>query len=463
MRTGKSSPIPPIIQLLFFLVVAFFLLRTFAPPVERLAVILPTPPATALPWETQLEIIARDRPAGKVNNTAVPVVDPDIAFLLDQVSQQNLKGYIQTLESFGTRHTFSETELDNFGIGAARRWISDEFVRVGNGRLRVESQPYSFVFQGIFTTQENIIATLPGTSDHAGVIVLMANYDTRAEDIIDGESLSPGADDNASGIANLLEVARLMSSRTWNQTIVFAALTAEEQGTYGSRHFVQEAFLNYMPVDAGINNDMIGGRAGISQFARLYAFDLHGSNNGQLARYIKHMGELYVPNFPINLIDGLDREGRWGDQREFVNAGYPAVRIIESEEDLSIQNSERDTWSLIDYDYLQTMVQLNLATVANLVSVPPPQPPTVARLPEPGSFELAWTPDPNVSGCAISFRPFANPDFPPFLYVSGDDIGRVQVSGMDPQEWYAVSFACQDEAGRMGLFSSPEVIIEPTP
>ena len=177
---------------------------------------------------------------------------------------------------------------------------------------------------------------------------------------------------------------------------------------------------------------------------------------------MQHVGELYLPDFPITVIDGLDRAGRWGDHREFVNAGYPAVRIIESEEDLSIQNSTKDTWSLIDYDYFEKMVQLNLAFVTNLVSIPPPPPPTIAPLAEEGAFELTWTPDPNAASCAIAFRPIGNPGLPPLQYVSGEALGKAQLFGFDPQQRYGVSVACLDETGRMGFFSSPEVIVEPS-
>jgi hypothetical protein len=428
-----------------------------APPVPT----IPTPLPTAQGLDSQL-IGNLGNPVVDPVNDLVPAADPEISFLLASVSEQNLTAYVQTLEGFGTRNTFSETERDDFGIGAARRWIFNEFQRIGNGRLRVEFQDYNFNYQGLTTAQRNVIATLPGTGGHPGVIVIMANYDTRAAEMTDGTSLSPGADDNGSGMAALLEIARLMSSRSWNQTIVFAALTAEEQGTYGSRHFVREAFLDGLTVEAAINNDMIGGRAGIPQSARLFADKLYTSNNGQLARYIDYIGALYVPNFPVQLIDGLDRQGRWGDQREFVYAGFPAVRIIESEEDLDIQNSIRDTWSLIDYGYLRQMTQLNLAALANMAGAPSPaSAPTVAPMADPGTYLLTWNVDPQAAGYAISFRPLNSDRFLPFRFVSGTQAGNVVLSGFDPQTTYAVSIAALDENGRLGVFSSPEIIVGP--
>lgn len=437
----------------------------FLPLEEQLRPTPTLPPLPATPLPVELQAIASREPVVDPVSDLVPAVDPQIAALLEEVSTQNLIAYVQTLENFGTRNTFSETERDDFGIGAARRWLFEEFQRVGGGRLQVQYQDYDLTFEGLSSRQRNIVATLPGSADssgshYPGVLVLMANYDSRAADWLDGRSPAPGADDNASGVAALLEIARLMSAHTWSQTVMFVALTAEEQGTFGSRHFVREAFLANRQIDAAINNDMIGGRAGIPQSVRLYSIGPDTSNARQLARYIDYVGGLYLPTFPVQLIEGLDREDRWGDQREFVNAGYPAVRLIESEEDLSIQNSTRDTWSLIDYDYFKRIVQLNLITLANMACAPPPA--AIAEpLAAPGSFLVAWVPDPEVAGYAISVRPLGSERFAPFRFVSAEQAGNVVLSGYESQTGYAISIAAVNERGCLGAFSSPEIIIPP--
>ena len=418
--------------------------------------VIPTPGPLARPLE-EVRAVSEEllqNPTGGI----LPAVETECETLVNAVSQQQLTAYVQTLEGFGTRNTFSETERDDFGIGAARRWIFQEFERVGNGRLQVEYQDYSFTFQGISTTQRNIVATLPGRSEYQGTVVLMANYDTRAIDWLDGSSRSPGADDNGSGVANLLEIARLLSSHNWNQTVVFVALTAEEQGTYGSRYFVQNAVLEGIQIDAAINNDMIGGRAGIPQSIRLFSEGPDTSGNLQLARYIGFTGGLYLPAFPINTINVLDREGRWGDQREFVDVGIPAVRIMESEEDLSIQNSTRDTWSLIDYSYFANVVKLNLAVLCNIAGAPPPPPvPIISPRADPGTFLLSWTPSPEAAGYAISFRPVGSSDYPPFRYVGADRTGNVVLDGFDPDTTYAASVSAIGKSGRYSYFS-PEAM-----
>ncbi len=156
--------------------------------------------------------------------------------------------YVQTLEGFGTRNSFSAVDRDDYGIGAARRWIFSEFERVGNGRLDVAFDDFDLSYKGSQAEQRNIVATLPGKDPGNGVIIIMAHYDNRPQGDTDGFSRASGANDNASGVALLLETARIMSSREWNQTIKFVAIAAEEQGTFGSRHLAQNAFLDNVNV-----------------------------------------------------------------------------------------------------------------------------------------------------------------------------------------------------------------------
>lgn len=421
--------------------------------------VLPTPVPTAVPFD-----------AGSVNvgelvfdpvSNVVPAVDPAIAALVNEVSQQQLMGYIQTLESFGTRNSFSETDSQNFGIGAARLWIYNEFIRVGNGRLQVQQQTFPLNYNGLAAEQQNIIATLPGTSGSSGVVIVMAHYDTRPADVTDGVSRAPGADDNASGVALLLETARILSARGWNHTVIFAALAAEEQGTYGARHLLQDLYLKDIPILAAINYDTVGGRSGIPQSIRLFAPDVTMSPSGELGRYYNFISGLYVPTFPINVINALDREGRWGDQREFVNANMRAVRLTESVEDYTLLNSVKDSWELIDYTYLQQVTQMNTAIIANAIGAPAmPPAPNIAAMETPGDYVLNWTPDPMAAGYVISFRPIDSADFVPFRFVGGNQAGNVALTGFDPNTIYAVSLAALDENGRVSLFSS-ETIVAP--
>jgi hypothetical protein len=380
---------------------------------------------------------------------------------MNAVSQQQLLAYIQTLEGFGTRNTFSETQRDDYGIGAARRWIHDEFLRVNGGALQVGFDDFQANIGGLTTNQRNVVATLPGIGDHPGVIVIAAHYDSRGADPDSGGGLAPGANDNASGTAILLELARLLSSRSWRQTIVFVAFAAEEQGTFGSRHYVQNRILDGRVFDAVLTNDIVGGRPGIPQSIRIFTPGPDLSAARQLARYIELVGGLYLPAFRIDSINALDREGRWGDHREFINAGVPAVRITESEEDQSSNHSGQDTSDKIDYNYLAQVAQLNLVTLANMAGSPaPPAVPTIAPMADLGSYILTWPPDPQATGYAISFRPLGSDDYAPFRYVSLTEAGNVALTDLDPQTIYAVSLAAIDSGGRLSAFS-PEVTVGP--
>lgn len=420
---------------------------------------LPTPVATARPFADSLPPLP-DLVMDPVSDV-VPAVDPTVQQLVERVSQQQLKGYIQTLEGFGSRNAFSERESDNFGIGAAGQWLHDEFIRVGNGRLQVEFQDFPLYYNGLYAEQRNIVATLPGQAENTGVVIIMAHYDNRPPDVTDGQSKATGANDNGSGIALLLETARLLSAHEWNQTVIFVATAAEEQGAFGAREFAQNAFLDNMNILAAINYDTVGGRNNIPRSIRLFAPNLNFSPSGQLARYYEYVGGMYVPDFGINVIDALDREGRWGDQREFINMGQPAVRLTESIEDPDLINSIRDTWELIDYNYLQKVVQLNVAVVANIAGAPPPpQAPVVQTTEALGMYQLSWPVNERSAGYAISFRPIDTPAHGAFRLVKTNQAGNVALTGMDPGVNYSVSVAALDENGRLSYFS-PETIVGP--
>ncbi len=425
------------------------------PEAQPLPPPIPTAPALDLVLSSDGSVIIDP------SSNLVPRVDPELAGLLAATSQQQISAYVRTLESFGTRNAFSPADDPTFGVGAARRWILDEFRRVGNGRLEVRFQDFTLNYAGLAALQQNVIATLPGTSDGVEVIVIMAHYDTRPEDITDGESLAPGANDNGSGVALLLESARLLSSRQWHHTIIFAALAAEEQGTHGARQLATNLFLDNFEVIAAINYDQVGGDRGIPRSIRLFAQDLFFSPAGELGRYYAYIGGLYVPTFPVTMVNALDREGRYGDHREFTNLGLPAVRLTQSVEDQELVNSRRDTWTRVDYSYLQSVVQLNVAVAANLATAPaPPELPVILAGEAPGSFLIRWRIQPEAAAYAFSFRPVESAELPPFRFVRAIEAGTVMFTGLDPFASYGVSLAMVSETGRLGRFT-PEVLIEP--
>ncbi|MEM8860422.1 MAG: M20/M25/M40 family metallo-hydrolase [Chloroflexota bacterium] len=458
------------------IVIFLFSCALLSPP--TLDIPTPIPDAPPLPGTPQgdvsvveVEVFQQPDPANAITDPVsdvYPNLDPDIETLINAVSEQQLKAYVQKLESFGTRNAFSAIDQENFGVGAARRWIQQEMIRVGaasNGRLQVQNDPFTLEYNGFFAEQENIIATLPGTEPGSGVIVIMAHYDSRPPDETDGLTRAPGANDNGSGVALLLESIRLLSSRSWNQTIIFAALAAEEQGTFGSQDLVQQLILDGRNVVAAINYDSVGGRIDIPRSIRMFSHDLAQSQTGALARYYNFVSKMYVPAFPIDIIDAMDRDGRWGDHREFIRAGMPAVRLTESVEDKELVNSKLDTWNIIDYSYLRQVTQLNVAVIANMAGSPiQPQAPTVVRMATPGAFLLTWPRDPNAAGYAIAFRETSADirNYPTLRFVNNAEAGNVVLTGYDPGQNYFMSMASIDEQGRMSMFS-PEVLIEAAP
>jgi hypothetical protein len=387
--------------------------------------------------------------------------DADILTLMRGVSQQNLLAYVQTLENFHTRNTFSVTGEEGRGIGAARLWIFNEFIRIGGGRLLVEADEFPFNSGGITSNQQNIVATLPGTDPDAGTIVLSAHYDSRSFDPNDGSSFAPGANDDASGVALLLESARLLSAREWNQTIVFVAFAAEEQGRYGSQHFVTQKLLEGWKINAVLNYDIVGGRPGIPRSLRAFAPGDAGSATRELVRYIDYVRQFYLPQFSLEYFNAEDREGRWGDHMSFLHAGIPAVRLTESQEDPNAQHNSSDTWDRLDYNYLMQVAQLNVAVVANMAGAPArPVALTIAPMAEPGTYILSWLPDADAAGYAISFRPAESDAYPDFHYVNLEQSGNVALTNLDPAVQYAVSMAALNRNGRISLFS-PEIMIGP--
>jgi hypothetical protein len=307
------------------------------------------------------------------------------------------------------------------------------------------------------------VATLPGTGDYSGTIIVSAHYDSRAVDVGDGQSPAPGANDNASGVALLLEAARLLSAREWAQTIVFVAFAAEEQGTYGSGHFVQSVMLDGMIIDAVVNNDIVGGRGGIPASVRVFAPGPESSASIQLARYLSAIADLYSPMFAVDIQQAPDRAERFGDQREFQQVGVPAVRLTESLEDFSAQHNVEDTSDKIDYEYLVQVTRLNVAAVANMAGAPPTPPtPTIAPMAEEGSYLLTWPTDPRAAGYAVVAREIGSVESQ-FRFVGASEAGNVVITGFTPGTTYNISLAALDDRGRMSLFSPETLMAVTTP
>ncbi|MEX0899828.1 MAG: M28 family metallopeptidase [Gammaproteobacteria bacterium] len=325
-------------------------------------------------------------------------------------SAARIEADIEKLVSFGTRHTLSETESDTRGIGAARRWIHAEFERISkdcggcldvsyvsgtvSGETRIPD-PVDVV---------SVIAIQRGTRDPNRYVIMSGDIDSRVSDPMNFTDDSPGANDNASGLAGTLEAARVLSKRKFGATIVYAALAGEEQGLFGGKILAEQAKAEGWRIEAVINNDMIGNIAGINGVvdntsARVFAEGTRvnetadearirrftggevDSPSRNLARYIDRLADLYIPNLDTLMIYRLDRFGRGGHHRPFNDAGYPAVRIMETNEHYDRQHQDLrtedgvtygDTIEFVDFDYAAKLTALNAVTLASLAAAPPP-------------------------------------------------------------------------------------------
>jgi hypothetical protein len=329
-----------------------------------------------------------------------------------EVSEARLRADVERLVAFGTRHTLSDYNHPTRGIGAANRWAEAEFRRIGaacGGCLTIQL-PEEVVSGNRIpmpTRLVNVLAVQHGTERPNEVVIISAHIDSRASDVLDAVSDAPGANDNGSGSATVLEAARVLSRQRFPTTIVYALLSGEEQGLYGGRLLARHAAAQGWTVKAVINNDIVGGSRGsdgvtetehvrvFSEAGRADANDTYraaarregGENDGpsrNLSRFVA--GIAAQPGAPINVrqIWRADRFGRGGDQLPMQEAGFPAIRIAVGIEDYDHQHQNvrvengvtyGDTVDEMDFAYLARATRLNVAILSALARAP--MPPTV--------------------------------------------------------------------------------------
>ena len=340
-----------------------------------------------------------------------PRQNPQIGDVVRQISPENIEASIRKLVSFGTRHTLSATTSETHGIGAARRWLQEEFERYAKdsgGRLAVSLDQFTQP-AGERNPQPvqvvNVVATLPGEQPESRdrIYVVSGHYDSRVSDPMNSTADAPGADDDASGVAAVLEMARVMSKQKWDATLVFIAVAGEEQGLFGSTHWAKMAKTKNWNIAGMITNDIIGsprsddGRVD-SKHVRLFAEGVPpmpqmseswlqqvktgGENDSQareLARFIKTMGERYVNGMTVEIIYRKDRYLRGGDHSPFLAEGFPAVRMTEPNEDFRHQHQDvrqengvrfGDLPEFVDFDYVAQVARVNAASLGALALAP---------------------------------------------------------------------------------------------
>jgi Zn-dependent M28 family amino/carboxypeptidase len=338
--------------------------------------------------------------------------DPEIAQMVKEISTDSLQSYINKLVSFGTRNTLSSTSDKNRGIGAARNWVLtkfNEFSRQSKERLTAFIDTITYQPDGRRVDRAinlgNVVATLKGTDPKDDrIFIISGHLDNMRTNVMDSVGDAPGANDDGSGCAAVLECARIMSKHSFPATIIFVTVSGEEQGLLGATYMANKAKKEHWNIEAVLNNDIVGSNHSnetniidntkVRVFSEAFSVQDTGrraltirqlglENDGkarQLARYVKEIGERYVDNLEVVMIYRNDRFLRGGDHTPYVENGYAAVRITEMNENYTHQHQNvrlengiqyGDLPQFMDFEYLRKNTAMNLANLANLSKAPP--------------------------------------------------------------------------------------------
>lgn len=384
---------------------------------------------------------------------SIIIKDPEIEQMLKEVSKDSLQSYIYSMVGFGTRNTLSTQSGSKRGIGAARNWVLNkfnEFSKKSGGRLSAIIDTITLQPDNRRVNRPvllgNVVATLKGTNqDDNRIFIISGHLDNMRSNVMDSTGDAPGANDDASGVAAVLECARVMSKHAFSATVIFVAVSGEEQGLLGATYMTNKAEKEKWNIEAVLNNDIIGSNNSnetniinnnqIRVFSETFSVSDTGrklqmirtlglENDGkarQLARYVKEIGERYVDNLEVMMIYRNDRFLRGGDHTPFVNKGYAAIRFTEMNEnyyhqhqDVRIENSIQygDLPEFLDFEYLRKNTCMNLANLANLAKSPPmPQEVTIDTRKLTNYTNLKWkAPETgNIKGYYILMRETTNP------------------------------------------------------
>ena len=348
--------------------------------------------------------------AAAAEQPAAPAEEhPVLGEIAAAVRADRLHETIKTLVGFGTRHTLSDMLSDTRGIGAARRWTKARFAAISHDCgdcLNIVTPAQTVSGARITTPVEimDVVAVQKGSGDPDRVIVLTAHIDSRVTDVMNATADAPGADDNGSGVALVIEAARILSRYKFPATIVYGVLSGEEQGLYGGKLLAQYAHDQGWHVEADLNNDIVGGdrgQNGVADNTRIRLFsestretetanearqrryeggELDGPSRN-IARFVKRVAEHWIPNWRVDLVYRVDRFGRGSDHEAFNAVGDPAVCFRESAEDYRHQHQDLrtengvvygDTIDHVDFDYLARVTATNIVAAAALAWAPPP-------------------------------------------------------------------------------------------
>jgi hypothetical protein len=407
----------------------------------------------------------RQRETGATSMMQGSPRNPEIARIVAEINSRNIEHTIRKLVSFGTRNTLSAQDNPTRGIGAARDWLYGEYQKISEtsgGRMKVEKQsfeqaPGKYPRIARPTIVTNVVATLRGTQPASTnrLYVVSGHYDSMCTSPTNAECDAPGANDDASGTAAVLEMARVMAKHKFEATIIFMAVAGEEQGLVGSGYFAEQAKQNNWNIEAMFTNDIVGntlGGNGVRDRRTLRVFSegvpsnettdeatvrrgVGGENDSasrQLARFIKETGARYVPTMRVMMVYRRDRYLRGGDHIPFLEKGYAAVRFTEPNEeykrqhqDVRVENGVQygDLPQFVDFAYIAQVARINAASLASL-SLAPARPKNVnivtTRLTNDTDLKWNANTEPDLAGYEIVWRDTTSP-----IWTNSRMVGRV--------------------------------------
>ena len=427
--------------------------------------------------------------------------DKKIYEIIDKISEENIKNHIIKLANFGTRNTFSDTISNKRGIGAARRWIKNEFDVISkncNDCLEVFYQKdYVTTNDGERVPKDtwivNVVAIQRGTKYPNRFIIMSGDIDSRNSDTMDYVGDAPGANDNASGMAATIESARVLSKYQFESSIIYVGLSGEEQGLFGGKGLADFAVKNNWEIIGVLNNDMIGNIEGVNgvidnrsfrifseptpanetertrKLRRFYGGEVDG-NSRQLARYVEKTTKTYMPEMNPVLIYRLDRFGRGGHHRTFNDLGFAGIRIMEANENYNRQHQNirtengikyGDVIEGINFGYAKKLTSVNAINLASLAWAPPaPTKVLIGGIVEP-NVRLRWEKinDSNIIGYKIYWRNTTSPQWEFSRFVGNVDNFELEGIVIDN---YFFGVAAVGKDGHESIVVFPEDIIRDT-
>ena len=430
---------------------------------------------------------------------APPAFDTRLHDIAAAPSAARIAADVRKLVSFGTRHTLSDTLSTTRGIGAARRWIRAEFERISQacgGCLEVYEQRVTIDSAGnrridVPTELVNVYAVLRGTKRPNDYVIMSGDIDSRISDPMDRTGDSPGANDNASGMAGVLEAARVLSAYRFENSVLLAGLSGEEQGLFGGKAMAEMAKLRGWNIIGVLNNDMIGNYHGIDGvvdnrtfrifsepnfqgaderlriWRRFYGGEVDGASR-QLARYVHRITEQYLPQLNPMMIYRLDRFGRGGHHRPFNDAGFAGVRIMEAHEHYDRQHQDirteggrayGDVLSGVDFDYAARLTAVNACVLASLGWAPPaPEVVELGGSVAPAAF-LRWRGDEqaDILGYKLYYRLTTEPQWTDYVWVPGS-VDEHTMTGLVVDNYF-FGVAAVGRTGHESLVVFPGVVL----